>query len=402
MNALSNVNMKEITRLTRAGRLREATSMLQRGLGLSGPIRRFDPSDRSTRDRGEGASPSPRMLQHQPAERDGTDQTLAPASDPSETAALKPELMRSSPGAMRKRHTWHLPLPCTLDRPECEPLPSGASFATYSVKNAGRTLFYKLYVPSGYKGQALPLVVMLHGCTQSPDDFAAGTRMNELAEELLCLVAYPEQTKAANGSKCWNWFKPGDQQRGRGEPALVAAATRQIMREFSVDPARVFVAGLSAGGAAAAIMGHEYPDLYKGVCVHSGLACGSAKDMPSAFAAMRSAPKGTVRPSKSVIPTIVFHGSDDKTVSPTNANQIVAQFKANAKTFAATSHGRSAGGMPFTRTVETNEAGEALSEQWILQGAGHAWSGGSRCGTYTDPAGPDASREMMRFFMQLK
>jgi len=261
---------------------------------------------------------------------------------------------------------------------------------------------YKLYVPSGYKGQPLPLVVMLHGCTQSPDDFAAGTRMNELAEELLFLVAYPEQTKAANASKCWNWFKPSDQQRGRGEPSLIASITRRIMREFSVDPGRVFVAGLSAGGAAAAIMAHEYPDLYKGVCVHSGLACGSAKDVPSAFAAMRSAPKGKVRPSKSAIPTIVFHGSGDKTVSPTNADQVVEQFKSDASTIGNMSHGRSARGMAFTRTVVTNEAGEPLLEQWILHGAGHAWSGGSHRGSYTDPRGPDASREMMRFFLEAR
>jgi len=379
--------------------------MLQRGLcGISSPRRRSDHTDRPDRDRHEAVRSTIDMVRHHAAESAWTARTFGPpTSEPPETlsALPAPELVRSL-GPMAKLHAWHGPVPGAVDRRVLEPLPSGASFNTHSIRNAAGTMRYKLYVPSGYKGQPLPLVVMLHGCTQSPDDFAAGTRMNELAEELLFLVAYPEQTKAANASKCWNWFKPSDQQRGRGEPSLIASITRRIMREFSVDPGRVFVAGLSAGGAAAAIMAHEYPDLYKGVCVHSGLACGSAKDVPSAFAAMRSAPKGKVRPSKSAIPTIVFHGSGDKTVSPTNADQVVEQFKSDASTIGNMSHGRSARGMAFTRTVVTNEAGEPLLEQWILHGAGHAWSGGSHRGSYTDPRGPDASREMMRFFLEAR
>ncbi len=282
-----------------------------------------------------------------------------------------------------------------------DPLPPGARFDRHSVSNSAGTLAYKLYVPSRYTGKPLSLVVMLHGCTQTPDDFAAGTRMNEVAEELLCLVAYPEQTKTANASKCWNWFRPGDQQRDRGEPSLIAEITRQVMRGYAVDPARVFVAGLSAGGAAAAIMGHEYPDLYKGVCVHSGLACGSAKDMPSAFAAMQTgAPKKVSEQSlsKPAVPTIVFHGSADKTVNPSNADRVVQQSKSGVTTSAFTSRGRSRGGMEFTRTVETDAAGSVILEHWALHGAGHAWSGGSKKGSYTDSRGPDASQEMMRFF----
>jgi poly(hydroxyalkanoate) depolymerase family esterase len=284
------------------------------------------------------------------------------------------------------------------------PLPDGARFEDRTFANGAGSRSYKLYIPSGYRDEPLPLVIMLHGCTQSPDDFAAGTRMNELAEEQTFLVAYPAQTQSANASKCWNWFSASDQRRDHGEPSLIAGITREIMRGFPVEQGRVYIAGLSAGGAAAAIMGVTYPDLYAAIGVHSGLACGAARDMPSAFAAMRQGGPG-VTPGSSpqsrerIVPTIVFHGDQDTTVHPINGDQVIAQSNdATRDLQTSVNRGQSPGGMKYTQTVQADQDGRPLLEQWILHGAGHAWSGGSDAGSYTAPAGPDASREMLRFF----
>ena len=282
-------------------------------------------------------------------------------------------------------------------------VPDGAQFGEYVFANQSGSRAYKLYVPSGYNEQPLPLVVMLHGCTQSPDDFAAGTRMNDLAEEGTFLVAYPAQAQSANISKCWNWFSPADQQRDQGEPSLLAGITRQVMRDFRVQPGRVYIAGLSAGGAAAAIMGATYPDLYAAIGVHSGLACGAASDIPSAFAAMRQGRSDLARAPGRVgraVPTIVFHGDRDTTVNPVNGDQVIAQSKAAADLRTTVTTGEASGGIRYTCTVQTDENGRSVLEQWVLHGAGHAWSGGSTAGSYTEPRGPDASREMMRFFLQ--
>ena len=280
-------------------------------------------------------------------------------------------------------------------------VPAGARFEEFTFQGSGGTLGYKLYVPSGPVGPNRALVVMLHGCTQSPDDFAAGTRMNEIAEEENLLVAYPRQTSSGNAQKCWNWFEAKDQRRDCGEPALIAGLTREIMRDFAIDPARVFVAGLSAGGAAAAIMAQAYPDLYAAAGVHSGLAAGAATDMVSAFSAMRQG--GVPHPGGRIdrpVPTIVFHGDGDRTVHPSNRDHVLTQARAGAVLACFIIEGRAPGGLTYTRTVHADDAGRPMLEDWVLHGVGHAWSGGSPVGSYTEPRGPDASREMVRFFLQ--
>jgi len=244
---------------------------------------------------------------------------------------------------------------------------------------------------------------MLHGCTQSPDDFAAGTRMNFLAEEQTCLVVYPAQRSEANQAKCWNWFRESDQQRDSGEPSLIAGITRRIMRDYSVDPGRVYVGGLSAGAAAAAIMGATYGDLYAAIGVHSGLACGAAVDLPSAFVAMRQGGRSDDRviPDDGLrVPAIVFHGDRDTTVHPNNGDIIVEQFVKTTSTQTKVHRGRIPDGHAYTRTIHTDATGRGIFEHWNIHGAGHAWSGGSPAGSYTDPRGPDATREMLRFFLE--
>ncbi|UIJ70449.1 PHB depolymerase family esterase [Aurantimonas sp. HBX-1] len=366
MKPLSGIDMMEVMRLTRRGRLNEAMAML-------GGTGRKSGSGAAAEDR--AATPRPRA---------------APSAFPAGLA----ERWRRMADAGAVRRTGAEPA-----SPHDVPVPAGARFETRLFANTAGTRDYKLYVPSKPAGRALPLVVMLHGCTQSPDDFAAGTRMNELAEEFGFLVVYPAQSKAANSSKCWNWFSAADQERERGEPSLIAGITREVIAEFGVDPKRVYVAGLSAGGAQAAIMGATYPDLFAAVGVHSGLACGAARDVASAFAAMsKGGAPSTGRGTG--IPTIAFHGDGDATVNKVNGEHVIAQAKAGDDFIAEREKGRSPGGVSYTRTRYRDGRGRALHEHWLLHGAGHAWAGGSSAGSYTDPGGPDASREMLRFFLE--
>jgi poly(hydroxyalkanoate) depolymerase family esterase len=274
-----------------------------------------------------------------------------------------------------------------------------------------------VYIPDGDRGQSLPLIVMLHGCTQDPDDFAAGTRMNHVAEERQCVVVYPAQSPGANRSKCWNWFKEGDQRRDQGEPSIVAGITRRIMKSQNIDPRRVYVAGLSAGGAMAVTMGMTYPELYAAVGVHSGLPYAVAHDVPSAFAVMRRddvaiGRKGAggarrVTIGERVVPAIVFHGDRDTTVHPLNGEEVIAQSltasgignrRTRVGSDVTVERGQAANGHAYTRTIYHDTCGETSGEHWLVHGAGHAWSGGSPNGSFTDPKGPDATKEMIRFF----
>lgn len=278
--------------------------------------------------------------------------------------------------------------------------PEGGRFVERAFANAAGSRDYKVFVPScGTRN--LPLVVMLHGCGQSPDDFAAGTAMNARAEAEGFVVVYPGQSARAHGQRCWNWYQPGDQARESGEAGLIAGITRAVAAEHAVDPRRIYIAGLSAGAAAAANVARAYPDLYAALGLHSGLAAGCATDVTSALTAMRlgaiAANGGDLAAHEIRVPTIVFHGENDGTVHPRNGDQILAQAGVDALTPTRVA-GVSEGGLPYERTRYADAHGHVLVENWTVRGLAHAWSGGDPSGSYTDRRGPDASRAMLEFF----
>ncbi len=297
---------------------------------------------------------------------------------------------------------------------------SGGSFVSDQFTNRAGTRAYKLYVPTQILA-APALVVMLHGCTQSADDFAAGTRMNQLADQHGFLVVYPDQSSSANPSKCWNWFKTQDQVRDSGEPSLIVGIVQEVAARFKVDPGRIFVAGLSAGAAMAVILGETYPDIFAAVGVHSGLPYRSANDISSAMLAMKGGRSGmpalqtklagaasSTITTRHAVPTIVFHGDQDHTVQISNASEIVRQanhartaVQSNAALQLHTEQGTRSNGRSYTRRFYTDASGKSQIEYWTVHGAGHAWSGGDVSGSYTDASGPDASAEMLRFFLSV-
>ncbi|VTU18123.1 esterase, PHB depolymerase family [Variovorax sp. PBS-H4] len=343
--------MAEATRLTRAGDLRAATAAIQAAL--------------------HGAERAQPM--------------------PEETGAVID---------VEARHVPDSPPPRSVDDAPVayDDVAVPGRFIAGSFADASGRRDYKLYIPPEAGRRPLPLVVMLHGCTQDPDDFAAGTAMNAAALAQGFFVLYPAQSRQANPQACWNWFKHNHQKRGRGEPALLAGMTRAVMAQYTIDPQRVYVAGLSAGGAMAAILGEAYPDLYAAVGVHSGLAAGVATDLPAALMAMKSG--GVMQGGvASGMPTIVFHGDADATVHASNGEQVIAASVGNTATVEV-QHLNAKGARASTRRLHRSADGRVLAEHWTVHGAPHAWAGGSAKGSYTDARGPDASAEMLRFFFE--
>ncbi|ETX27317.1 extracellular catalytic domain type 1 short-chain-length polyhydroxyalkanoate depolymerase [Roseivivax isoporae] len=319
---------------------------------------------------------------------------LAPGTLPG-GPATGPQVMPAGLSAMLAR------LPAPGHQGAAQPdLPDGARFDADSFACAAGTRGYRTYVPASARDGVTGLVVMLHGCTQTPEDFAAGTGMNELAETHRFVVVYPQQSRGDNAQSCWNWFSRGDQRRDRGEPAILAGLTREVMARHAVPEDAVFVAGLSAGAAMAVILGGTYPDLFRAVGAHSGLPAGAANDVPSAFAAMAGS-EAPGAPRTRATRTIVFHGSADSTVHPSNGDRIVRQaLEGGPRQSLETQDTGAVNGRSFRRLTTCDADGTQAVEHWIVEGMGHAWSGGRPAGSYTDPTGPDASAEMVRFFFE--
>ena len=386
--------MRAATQLTRAQRLMEATRLIQGALLLGrGQLQSGSPGEQVV----EGRAIEQRLIDLSPEiTRLEVKAATWPTGDV--TATLRQDKL---PG-------FGLDGLAGVRPRKALKIPDGAQFLNRSYACAAGSRSYKLYIPHRRHAGRPRLLVMLHGGTQDADDFAAGTRMNALAEEHGLIVAYPSQCKSANATLCWNWFKPEDQMRGSGEPFIIAGITSEIAAEYGIDPECVYVAGLSAGGAMAAVMGATYPELYTAVGVHSGLAYRSATDVVSAFAAMRGDTGLRYRSQRKShcgadndarVRTIVFHGAADRIVHPSNAEKIIkAQAKIGDSVERANT--RPSAGRAYSRAIIRDKIGASVVEQWLIDGSGHAWSGGSADGTYTDPHGPDASREMLRFFFE--
>lgn len=365
--------MLRATALTRTGKLDEATLVIQRALGLfaaQAPVRQPPPHE---------PQPSVNSDVVDVAFRD-----VSPLVHPGATGD-------AAPAAVAEH--------------------AGGAFTKEEFVFNGEHYVYRLYVPAGVPpGQPMPVMVMLHGCKQDSADFARGTGMNTLADEHKFLVLYPEQRQKANAMRCWNWFDPAHQQRGRGEPALIAALATHVVAQHHGDASRVYVAGLSAGGAMAALAGQLYPDVFAAVGVHSGLAPGAAADMPGAFSAMRKGRKGkaaTPAAGAASPPTIVFHGTADTTVHPGNADHVMdaalAGLRASGialKEVQETGAATTPGSRNARRTAWVAPDGTPVLEHWAVATGPHAWSGGSAAGSFTDPQGPSASQAMVAFFLR--
>ncbi|MGV8985369.1 MAG: PHB depolymerase family esterase [Cypionkella sp.] len=407
MSKSFKAGMSRATELTKSGKLKEATALIQSLLRADFNLTTVDAAPSQTEAKIAAtaeidteikiAAKTESSIETKIAAKSLVAKTTAPSS------AAKP---RKKPAGARTGLAETLRRITSGGMPGPAPLPGtpvivsqDARFLSLTHEAPQGSRSYRLYVPAHQSQAPMPVIVMLHGCTQTPEDFAIGTGMNDLAEEFGCLIAYPAQPSGANVQKCWNWFRPEDQGRDHGEPALIAGLTRDILDHYNGDPDRVYVAGLSAGGAAAAIVAAAYPDLFCGAGVHSGLAVGAAQDVISAFGAMRSGTSGD--PQTRTVPTIAFHGLSDTTVHPSNADAVIAQTLTTRPGLSSTMReGTSAGGRSFQTSSYHAPDGRSMAEHWEISGAGHAWAGGQPGGSYTDPEGPDASREMVRFFLQ--
>lgn len=403
-------HLEEAMKLMKSGQLQEATNLIQKNLSGAAPASHTD--EKTIKD------VTPDIASDVPTLQDRL--TPTPTDKPTSTDKLSSKLPNHLQDLTDKMKNFKLDLPTVMNvstlrtgfNTHNEPtIPDNAQFLKGTLKSSQGNHDYRLYIPSNYtkaveEGLHLPLIVMLHGCTQSPEDFAAGTRMNELAEEHRCLIVYPSQPASANQNRCWNWFKPTDQRQGQGEPAWLAALTQSIIKDYAVDSSRVYIAGLSAGAAMAVIMAEAYPELYAAIGVHSGLAYRSATDLPSALMTMRQGGAATPKRtgSSKFVPTIVFHGDQDHTVSIRNGGQIFEQAEQHlqAQETGLTTHQHKQCSEQNCRSTQLeirNSKEVSQLEYWKIHGAGHSWAGGSSAGSYTDPKGPDASKEMLRFFL---
>ena len=407
MNEALQQLMREATRLTRAGQLDEATRAIQRALNPQPVPTPTAPGAVAPSVHADTAPKPGAVTLDATATVPGGNVFAVDAShyDAAEAAFADAEVAH--------HEGLHASPDFTVEQahPDVQVDAGEGDFTAAAHTYLSKTLRYKLYAPPGQGSKPMPLIVMLHGCTQNADDFAAGTGMNAAAHAQGIFVLYPEQSQSANASGCWNWFQPTDQHRGLGEPAFIASLTEAVMKQYNIDPARVYIAGLSAGGAMATIVAEAYPEIFAAVGVHSGLPRGAANSVMEAFTVMRSgdvaAPVAGIRMQVSV-PTIVFHGDKDQTVHPRHGERVIAavlsggdaaHWQGAAGGSPRIEKGTSAKGRRYTRATYHDDKGNAMLEHWLVHGAGHAWSGGHAAGSFTDAKGPDATTEMLRFFM---
>jgi poly(hydroxyalkanoate) depolymerase family esterase len=368
MNAIDLTAMQKAMSLVRAGKLGDATALIQSSLAH---LQSADLTLDKNSTRRDTAGVDVQELDFKPI--------------PSHIAPIAP----SSPDFLRAS---------TFRNENTSPRNASSKVIEAQFSTKAGNMNYRLFVPERRDSNALvPLVLMLHGCTQNPNDFAAGTQMDRVAGEAGCFVVYPEQSSRANPGACWNWFEHTHQVRERGEPQALVGLVAYLISNYDIDASRVYVAGLSAGGAMAAILGEQYPEVFAAVGVHSGLPSGVARNLPEALQAMQGHAKpASISPLN--LPMIVFHGDSDKTVSPVNGQCFAEAMTSNTGSSVELIEG--VVGRGFTRKIYREIGGTLIGEYWEIEGAGHAWSGGNKSGSYTDPRGPDASAEMMRFFLE--